>query len=266
MPHSAADLFGFQGSQIRTGSTSLFPDVIEGWSTLSPDPLTASINPPSHNITPDKVREAMDEIDDSNENSLLVVGNDMGYLNCFLDGSFPLGSISLGEGLAVSSLTKHPTCPVLHAHLFNPSSSNPSMNILLRPVVVTIPLLERRQLRDLAKLSSTTRELVWYVICVVQEMHIVWCGSGASSGAQELGSRFIQALESKQKEQFGRKCWCLTSAIIVHSSAEDSPDSMLDLTTLLVTGRASDALLDFLGSGEQMSERASYFFRLQALS
>jgi anaphase-promoting complex subunit 4 len=39
---------------------------------------------------------------------------------------------------------------------------------------------------------------------------------------------------------------------------------MLDLTTLLVTGRASDALLDFLGSGEQMSERASPFFRLQS--
>jgi hypothetical protein len=44
----------------------------------------------------------------------------------------------------------------------------------------------------------------------------------------------------------------------VHSSVEDNPDPMLDLMTLLVTGRASDALLDLLGSGEQLSERASY--------
>jgi len=30
---------------------------------------------------------------------------------------------------------------------------------------------------------------------------------------------------------------------------------MLDLTCLLTTGRASDSLSDYLGSGEQMSER-----------
>lgn len=35
---------------------------------------------------------------------------------------------------------------------------------------------------------------------------------------------------------------------------------MLDLMALLVTGRASDALLDFLGSGEPMSERVNHFF------
>ena len=44
-----------------------------------------------------------------------------------------------------------------------------------------------------------------------------------------------------------------------HSSTEHSPDPILDLMTLLVTGRASDALLDFLGSGEQMSERVNHF-------
>jgi anaphase-promoting complex subunit 4 len=206
----------------------------------------------------------MDEVDDSNENSLLIVTNDLGCMNCFLDGSFPLGSISLGTDLAVLSLTKRPTCPVLLAHLCK-LISNTNTDIFLPPVVVGIPLFEHRQLRDLAKLSSTARELIWYAMCVVQEMHNVWSGSEASSGAQELGPRFIQALQSKQKEQFGRE-HLLTSnhCYLVHSSAEDSPDPMLDLTTLLVTGRASDALLDFLGSGEQMSERASHFFLFQA--
>jgi hypothetical protein len=149
----------------------------------------------------------MEEVDDSNENSLLVATNDLGHLNCFLDGSFPLGSIFLGADLAVFSLTKCPTRPVLLAHLCKPSDNNTNTDIILPPVVVGIPLFEQRQLRDLAKLSSTTRELIWYVMCVVQEMHSVWSGSDTSSGAQELGPKFIQALESKQKEQFGRKCY-----------------------------------------------------------
>lgn len=217
----------------------MFPDVIERWPSLSADPLSASINPPSHNTSPDKSRETMHEAEDSNENSLLVVTNDLGHMNCFLDGSFPLGSISLGADPAVLSLTKGPTHPVLLAHLHKSTANNTNADIILPPVVVGIPLFERQQLRELAKLSSTARELVWYTMNVVHEMHNIWSGSEASSGAQGLGARFIQALESKQKEQF----------------AQGSPDPILDLTTLLLTGRASDALLDFLGSGEQMSER-----------
>lgn len=38
---------------------------------------------------------------------------------------------------------------------------------------------------------------------------------------------------------------------------EDDPNPILDLTRLLVSGRASEPLLDFLGSGEQMSERVN---------
>lgn len=38
-------------------------------------------------------------------------------------------------------------------------------------------------------------------------------------------------------------------------ASEDEPYAMLDLTNLLATGRASEALADFLGSGEQMTER-----------
>jgi len=36
------------------------------------------------------------------------------------------------------------------------------------------------------------------------------------------------------------------------------PNPILDLTTLLTTGRASESLSDFLGSAEQMSERVRY--------
>lgn len=37
--------------------------------------------------------------------------------------------------------------------------------------------------------------------------------------------------------------------------SEDEPNGMLDLTSLLVTGRVTECLADFLGSAEQMSER-----------
>lgn len=188
----------------------MFPDVIERWPTLSPDSFAASINPPSRDASPEKSRETTDEVDDSNENSLLVVTNDLGHLECFLDGSFPLGSILLGADLAIVSLKKRPKCPVLLAHLCKSSAYNTKSNIIIPPVVVGIPLLEQRRLRDLAKLSSTARELIWYAMCVVQEMDVVWSGSEASGGARELGPRFIQALELKQKEQFGRRCFLTT--------------------------------------------------------
>jgi len=206
MTYSAADLFGFQGSQKRTGYRSSFPDVIERWPTLSPDPLAASIDPPSRDTPPDKGRDTVDEVDDLNENSLLVVANDLGHMNCFLDGSFPLGSIFLGADLTVLSLRKRPRCPVLLAHLRKSSTNYTNADMILPPAIVSIPLFEKRQFRDLAKLSSTARELIWYIMCVVQEMCVVWSGSEVSSGAQELGPKFIQALENKQKEQFGRKC------------------------------------------------------------
>lgn len=37
--------------------------------------------------------------------------------------------------------------------------------------------------------------------------------------------------------------------------SEQEPNAILDLTSLLVTGRASESLSDYLGSGEHMSER-----------
>ncbi|KAJ2920191.1 hypothetical protein MD484_g211, partial [Candolleomyces efflorescens] len=66
---------------------------------------------------------------------------------------------------------------------------------------------------------------------VVREMKGAWFGSDTATGARELGPRWVNALKSKQKTQFG------------HSN----PDPILDLTWLLTTGRASKPLEDFLG-------------------
>ncbi len=37
----------------------------------------------------------------------------------------------------------------------------------------------------------------------------------------------------------------------------EEPNAVLDLTVLLTTGRISESVSDFLGSGEHMSERVS---------
>lgn len=48
-------------------------------------------------------------------------------------------------------------------------------------------------------------------------------------------------------------------------SFEEEPNAMFDLTTLLVTGRLTDCMSDFMGSGEQMSERVSLLLSIPCL-
>ena len=42
---------------------------------------------------------------------------------------------------------------------------------------------------------------------------------------------------------------------MLNDMSEEDPYALLDLTCLLTTGRSSEALMDYLGSGEHMSER-----------
>ncbi|KAG6911951.1 hypothetical protein DXG01_000199 [Tephrocybe rancida] len=234
---TATDLFAFQGTQTKPANKATSPSVIDEWPTLPSDPLAASITAPPIGKSADSLGGSTDEVDESNVNSLLVVADNCGSLYYFLDGTFPLGTITLGSDLSVQSLFKDRTRPIFFAH---PSTGEKeSMSTSLRPVVIDTPLLGKRHVRDMAKLASTARELVWYCVRAVRELHTTWFGSEAFSGARNLGPNWIQALETKQKDQFG----------------QEEPNAILDLTTLLVTGRATDSLLDFLGSGEQMSER-----------
>lgn len=143
-------------------------------------------------------------------NNLLVVADDLGNLHWFLDGSYPLGAVQLSPGASTASLFKDPKQPIFLAH--PQKSVDNAIFTELRPISVELPLLKTRKPRDLAKLSSTTRELVWYVMRVVKEMRAVWFGSNTLSGARELGPKWIRALESKQKEQFGREFHCYTLA------------------------------------------------------
>lgn len=152
-------------------------------------------------------------------NSLLVVADDLGHLHWFLDGSYPLGAIQLSPVTSTASLFKNPKQPVFLAH--PQKSVDSAVFTELRPTSVELPLLKTRKARDLAKLSSTTRELVWYVTRVVKEMRAVWFGSDTSSGARELGPKWIRALESKQKDQFNRESHPYTLATFAKPRALD---------------------------------------------
>ena len=96
-------------------------------------------------------------------------------------------------------MVKHPSRPYFLGH------AQANEKTFLRPALIDIPLIAQRKSRDLAKLSSTARELVWYMLRVVKEMRNVWYGSESNTGARELGPKWILSLETKQKEHFGRK-------------------------------------------------------------
>lgn len=233
---TVTDLFAFQGSQTHPNPKPLLPDFIDNWPTLSSESVTASIGSPSHNKL-ESTREILDEKDDSNLDSILLATDNLGHLYCFLDGTFPLGVISLRSDASFASILKHPLRPTLFGHI--QTSLGKTINTQVHSLIVDIPSFGKRKVRDLAILSSTARELVWYIMRIVKEMRAIWFGSESTSGARELGPKWVRALEAKQKDQFGL----------------EEPTPILDLTCLLTTGRPSDSLLDFLASGEQMSER-----------
>lgn len=234
---TATDLFAFQGSQTRVAPKASLPDLIKSWPALLPDLQAASIATALQLDQHDASRPFETGLHDANFNSILAIADDLGHVHCFLEGTYPLGAVRVSPETLTPSLFKDPKLPEFFAH--PQKTPDNEITATLQPVAVGFPLLKTRMPRDLAKLSSTTRELVWYVTRVVKEMRGVWFGSETSNGAREIGPKWIRALEARQKEQFG----------------QEEPSSILDLTSLLVTGRVSESLADFLGSGDQMSDR-----------
>ncbi|KAI0286967.1 anaphase-promoting complex, cyclosome, subunit 4-domain-containing protein [Russula aff. rugulosa BPL654] len=226
---TATQLFSFQSSS-QMSKTSDLPEAIASWPTLPSDLLSASIQP-ADMADPEKLKS-----DDPKVNSILVVSDDAGYMHCFLDGSYPLGAISVGAKSTTASLWKDLNDPVLFAH-----QRSPMVGTTLHPTRVELPLLSMRIPRDLARISTTARELLWYTMRVLDEMQVAWLGSGTQIGAREPGIRWLKSLDDLQAQ--------------MGASVADSTTSLLDLTLLLLVGRSSEPVSDYIGSGEQMSER-----------
>ncbi|KAI0651841.1 anaphase-promoting complex, cyclosome, subunit 4-domain-containing protein [Trametes meyenii] len=235
-PLTSNDLFAFHGARNRAPQAPKVPPILTSWPSLPTDLVAASIafnKPDAQQAFP----EAEDEADDTNVNSVLAVADDLGNVHLFLEGSYPLGHVRIGTDAAPRSFYK------LREYLFahpGPSADLASAAVPLLPLVLKLPYLTGRHFRDVARVSSASRELVWYTMRVVKEMRRAWFGSDTNVGARDLGSKWVRALEQRQRNEFGN----------------DEPYAVLDLTCLLTTGRTSEALLDYLGSGEHMSERS----------
>ena len=197
------------------------------------------------------------------EDSLLTLVDERGVLHCFLDGSYFLGSVALPEGSPFATLFKHPRKPLIFLH---PRSLNSDLLLTgMQPLVVDIPLLATPRVRDFARLSSAARELTWYIMRVVNEVRESWFGSESFTGAREIGIKWVQALERRLREQYGRRCSVLCCRFgDIHIHTDQNPHVILDLTTLLVTGSGSEGLTDFITSSEQNSERVGFSRSLPA--
>ena len=223
------------------------PEAIASWPTLPSDLLSASIQPA------DIADSEKHKSDDPKVNSILVVSDDAGHLHCFLDGSYPLGAIFVRARSMTASLWKDLNNPVLFSHQRSLMGGT-----TLHPTRVELPLLSVRIPRDLARISTTARELLWYTMRVLDEMHVAWLGSGTQIGAREPGVRWLKSLDDLQAQtgtcMRGTAIFPLLWADTALALA-DSATSLLDLTLLLLVGRSSESVSDYIGSGEQMSER-----------
>jgi anaphase-promoting complex subunit 4 len=139
------------------------------------------------------------------EDSLLVLIDERSVLHCFLDGSYFIGSVTLTDGLPSATLFKHATEPLLFLHPQNPDCGPLSTGV--QPLSVDIPLLATTKVRDFARLSSAARELTWYLMRVLNEVRESWFGSESITGARDIGIKWVQALEKRLREQYGRECF-----------------------------------------------------------
>ncbi|KAI9454006.1 anaphase-promoting complex, cyclosome, subunit 4-domain-containing protein [Russula earlei] len=233
---TATQLFTFQNASSMSKRSDI-PEAIATWPALPPDFLSASIQSGDGLREQDASdRENLYKSEDFKAHSILVVSDDTGRIHCFLDGSYPLGAVVVGPSSTTASLRKDPNSPVLLTHQRSEMSGTTFL-----PTRVELPLLGTRIPRDLAKISTSARELLWYAMRVLDEMHVAWFGSGTQMGAREPGIRWLKSLDELQAQ--------------ADASITDSTTSLLDLTLLLLVGRSSESVSDYIGSGEQMSER-----------
>jgi anaphase-promoting complex subunit 4 len=220
---------------------------------LQIDSASASISPNSYSQPADTDSISLEDGVDAVPSTLLVVTDDNGHFHCWLDGSYPIGSSSLKTlGLqSVNMLDKSRGKALFTAYA---QADKRTLSCSVSPTYIHIPLLDGHSVRNMARLSTTARELSWYIMRVVQDMKVQWCGSESMTGANRMGTEWLAALNSKQQEHFGRKSKFFFLKAL-NQLAADKSNTILELTLLLLTGRASEGILDFFGSAEQMSER-----------
>jgi anaphase-promoting complex subunit 4 len=198
----AAELFAFQHNRVTDQTKPTVPEVILTWPSLPSDPLFASIQPSAREGTQDaRPGEELDIADATNLDSLLIVCDASGSIHAFLDGSYSLGAVTL-SGQVASSLYK----PAGSHQLFvNTVETGINKSAIIHPMFLHYPELERPVARQLAQLSSSARELVWYMKQLLRDLRSIWFGRDNKPGARDMGPKWLMALDDKIRRHGDRR-------------------------------------------------------------
>ncbi|KAG8951639.1 hypothetical protein FRC04_005927 [Tulasnella sp. 424] len=106
--------------------------------------------------------------------------------------------------------------------------------------MLRFPLLDSQSLKNVAKVSTTVRTLLSYIIKVLEEMRKAWFGTESLEGGRDVGRKWIKVLEEQERAFEG---------------ATSKTNPIWELTNLLFTGKTSGAMREFLGGHGKLSER-----------
>lgn len=136
--------------------------------------------------------------------TVVVVSDTNGQLYPFLEGSYPIGTISLGEPCTVSSIEKlSNTLPFLLS--VNVNSGDSVTEKRIPPVPLRLNLLSTKWLHQVAKVSSTVRALLVYLFRALGDIHKAWFGTDSLEGGRDVGIKWIKVLEEKERLYEGRE-------------------------------------------------------------
>ncbi|KIO23930.1 hypothetical protein M407DRAFT_26630 [Tulasnella calospora MUT 4182] len=231
-----------KGGAASTQRKSVLPLELEKFPTLPQDPIAASISDVSATAAQAKSKDIIpartERRDRSLENTVVVTSDDKGMLYLFLEGSYPLGEASLGFPCTIPSLHRpSPRSPFFtHPKRTRPNAPSTSP----APVMLRFPLLESQSLKNVAKVSTTVRTLLSYIIKVLEEMRKAWFGTESLEGGRDVGRKWIKVLEEQER---------------MFDGATTKTNPIWELTNLLFTGKTSGAMREFLGGHGKLSER-----------
>ena len=199
--------------------------------------------------------------------SLLAAIDSAGQIHCFLDGSYPLGTVTLDPTCeAISLMKRNDEKALLVQAEFKPSRVPGNAFHNLNPLSIKLPLLDTKATRHVAESCSAARELMWYTMRVVREMRKSWIGGERQEGAREMNQNYVRGLEERQLRHDRTSLIDIDIHVLFTHLLLEEVDAIYDLTIMLTTEKVSPALADYHQSGEPASERVSCYHLTRPLS
>ncbi|CAE7060759.1 unnamed protein product [Rhizoctonia solani] len=219
--------------------------VVQSIQSLPPSPITASLAPADRVPTRNKPSSTTkDEQVDPNRGTLVVIADSNGLVHLFLDGSYAVGEVRVhpsSTAVRMSGLSKRGSITSFGMY-GSGLTSGTTRSTSLTPTLVHVPLATTPETLKVARASSTVKALLEYIHLGIEELEIIWCGRSKDGrgGVRDVGSFWYKIILEKERAHAGR----ITLGPIAQ------------LTLLLLTGRATDSLQDFLGGGGKLTDRS----------